>query len=47
VPGPTFYGLRIGLIWWAIGMARAAGHIVFNYLRFSSKVKLPLAGEGY
>ncbi len=41
------YGLRIGLIWWAIGMALATVYIVFNYRRFSGKVKLPASGEGY
>jgi hypothetical protein len=47
VPGPTLYGLRIGLICWAIGVALAAGYIVFNYRRFSGNVKLPASGEGY
>ncbi len=41
------YGLRVGLIWWVIGMALATGYIVFNYRRFSGKTKLPASGEGY
>jgi hypothetical protein len=47
IPGPTLYGLRIGLIWWVIGMALAAAYIVFNYRRFSRKGKLPASGEGF
>lgn len=41
------YGLRIGLIWWLIGMALATSYSVFNYRRFAGKVKLPASEEGY
>ncbi len=32
------YGLKIGLIWWAIGMALASGYTVFVYRSFAGKV---------
>lgn len=32
------YGLRIGLIWWVIGIALAAGYSVHSYRRFAGKV---------
>jgi cytochrome d ubiquinol oxidase subunit II len=41
------YGLRIGLIWWLIGMALATCYTVFNYRRFAGKAKLSAPGEGY
>ena len=34
------YGLKIGLVWWTIGMALAAGYFVFTYRRFAGKVRL-------
>lgn len=33
------YGLRVGLVWWAIGMALVSVYFVFVYHRFSGKVK--------
>jgi cytochrome bd ubiquinol oxidase subunit II len=33
------YGLRVGLIWWAIGMALATGYFIFTYRRFAGKVR--------
>jgi cytochrome d ubiquinol oxidase subunit II len=34
------YGLKIGLVWWAIGMVLVAGYFVFTYRRFAGKVRL-------
>jgi cytochrome bd ubiquinol oxidase subunit II len=34
------YGLRIGLVWWFIGMALAATYFVYVYRNFAGKVKL-------
>ena len=39
------YGLKIGLVWWTIGMALVAGYFVFTYRHFAGKVKLE--DEGY
>jgi cytochrome bd ubiquinol oxidase subunit II len=33
------YGLKIGLIWWLIGMALATGYTVFTYRSFAGKVR--------
>ncbi len=41
------YGLRIGLVWWVIGMALATGYFVFLYRHFAGKVKLDADHEGY
>jgi cytochrome d ubiquinol oxidase subunit II len=41
------YGLRIGLIWWIIGMALVAGYFVFTYRHFAGKVNLKGNREGY
>ena len=41
------YGLRIGLIWWVIGMALCTGYFVFLYRHFAGKVKLDADHEGY
>ena len=41
------YGLRIGLIWWVIGMALCAGYFVFLYRHFAGKVKIDADHEGY
>jgi cytochrome bd ubiquinol oxidase subunit II len=39
------YGLRIGFVWWTIGMTLVSGYFVFTYRHFSGKVKLD--EEGY
>ena len=39
------YGLKIGIVWWSIGMAMALGY--FTYLYRSFKGKVSLEGEGY
>jgi cytochrome d ubiquinol oxidase subunit II len=41
------YGLRIGLIWWIIGMALVAVYFTYVYRRFAGKVGLDREGEGY
>jgi cytochrome d ubiquinol oxidase subunit II len=41
------YGLRIGLIWWAIGMALVCIYFVFLYRHFAGKVDVRSEGEGY
>lgn len=33
------YGLRVGLVWWAIGISLAAGYFVFLYRHFGGKVQ--------
>jgi cytochrome bd ubiquinol oxidase subunit II len=40
------YGLRIGLIWWVIGMLLATGYTVFSCRRFAGKVSAA-EEEGY
>jgi len=39
------YGLRIGLVWWILGMALATSYFVYAYRHFAGKVKL--TDEGY
>jgi cytochrome d ubiquinol oxidase subunit II len=41
------YGLRIGLIWWTVGMILATGYFVFAYRHMAGKVKLETGEEGY
>ncbi len=41
------YGLRIGLMWWVIGMALATGYFVFLYRHFAGKVSTKTDHEGY
>jgi cytochrome d ubiquinol oxidase subunit II len=33
------YGLKIGLVWWTMGMALAAGYTVFVYRSFAGKIR--------
>jgi len=32
------YGLRIGLIWWAIGMSLAVSYTILTYRKFAGKI---------
>ena len=41
------YGLKIGLIWWVIGMALAAVYFVHVYRFFAGKVPLQTDGQGH
>jgi cytochrome d ubiquinol oxidase subunit II len=40
------YGLRIGLIWWILGMILVTGYFIFTYRHFAGKVRLE-SEEGY
>ena len=39
------YGLRIGLIWWAIGIALAISYTIFTYRNFAGKITSAEAAE--
>jgi len=39
------YGLRIGLVWWTIGIILALGYVTFVYRHFAGKVAPD--GEAY
>jgi cytochrome bd ubiquinol oxidase subunit II len=41
------YGLKIGLIWWVIGMILATGYFVFLYRSFAGKVSSNRDSHGY
>jgi cytochrome d ubiquinol oxidase subunit II len=41
------YGLRVGLVWWIVGMALVTGYFVYAYRHFAGKVKLEGGGLGY
>ncbi len=41
------YGLKIGLVWWAIGMILAAGYFTFVYRSFAGKVVVDPESHGY
>ncbi|MBS1839503.1 MAG: cytochrome d ubiquinol oxidase subunit II [Acidobacteria bacterium] len=41
------YGLRVGLIWWSIGMLLAAVYFTFLYRSFAGKVALDQDSHGY
>ncbi len=41
------YGLRVGLVWWVIGMILVAGYFVFLYRHFAGKVEVGADTEGY
>ena len=39
------YGLRVGLVWWSIGIVIAIGYFVFIFRMFKGKVNLEEGGE--
>ncbi len=41
------YGLRVGLVWWSIGIVLALGYFAFVFRIHRGKVKVPVEGEGY
>jgi len=41
------YGLKVGLIWWSIGMILAAGYFTFVYKSFAGKVATEKNGHHY
>ena len=40
------YGLKIGLVWWVLGMILAAGYFTFVYRRFAGKVAVDKDSHG-
>lgn len=41
------YGLKVGVIWWTIGMVIAIGYFTYLFYQFRGKVKVSAEGEGY
>jgi len=41
------YGLKVGLIWWVIGMILATGYTVFVYRSFAGKVEAGASPHGH
>jgi cytochrome d ubiquinol oxidase subunit II len=41
------YGLRVGLVWWIIGIVLAGVYFTYLFYSVRGKVKLPAEGEGY
>jgi len=41
------YGLKVGLIWWVLGMILATGYSVYVYRSFAGKVVVEKDGHGY
>ncbi len=41
------YGLKVGLIWWIIGMILAAGYFTFVYRSFAGKVEIESDSAGH
>jgi cytochrome d ubiquinol oxidase subunit II len=41
------YGLRIGLVWWIIGMILVTGYTIYVYRSFAGKVKIGDSEKGY
>jgi len=41
------YGLKIGLVWWIVGMLLAAGYSTYVYRSFAGKVAADKDSHGY
>jgi cytochrome d ubiquinol oxidase subunit II len=41
------YGLKVGVVWWLIGMVLAAGYFVYVYRQFAGKVSADHEGGAY
>jgi cytochrome d ubiquinol oxidase subunit II len=41
------YGLKIGLVWWTLGIILATVYFVMAYRRFAGKVSVSSDEEGY
>ena len=41
------YGLKVGLIWWALGMILATGYFIFVYRSFAGKVVIEKDPHGH
>jgi cytochrome d ubiquinol oxidase subunit II len=41
------YGLKVGLIWWVVGIMLAAGYFIFVYRSFAGKISVEKDGHGH
>jgi len=41
------HGMRVGFVWWGIGMVLAAGYFIFIYRMFRGKVRIEAGGDGH
>ena len=41
------HGLRVGFVWWSIGMVLVIGYFVFIYRMFRGKVRVEAGGDGH
>jgi cytochrome d ubiquinol oxidase subunit II len=41
------YGLKIGLVWWILGMILAAAYSTYVYRSFAGKVPVERESDGY
>jgi cytochrome d ubiquinol oxidase subunit II len=41
------YGLKVGLVWWVLGMILAAGYFTYIYRSFAGKVVVDKDSHGY
>ena len=41
------HGLRVGFVWWSIGMVLVIGYFVFIYSMFKGKVRVEPGGDGH
>jgi cytochrome d ubiquinol oxidase subunit II len=41
------YGLKVGVIWWTVGMILAAGYFTYVYRSFAGKVELDSDSNGH
>ena len=41
------YGLKVGLIWWIVGMILAAGYFTYVYRSFAGKVEVGSDSNGH
>ena len=41
------YGLKVGLVWWVVGMMLAAGYFIFVYRSFGGKISVERDGHGH
>ncbi|HEX9654610.1 MAG TPA: cytochrome d ubiquinol oxidase subunit II, partial [bacterium] len=41
------HGMRVGIVWWFIGIVLAGGYFTYLFYSFRGKVKVPAEGEGY
>jgi cytochrome d ubiquinol oxidase subunit II len=41
------YGLKVGFIWWIVGMILAAGYFTFVYRSFAGKVEVESDSDGH